>query len=408
MGINPNTRLGQPRKTPIGIFCGILYVQYDGIFEGTTSTGAFRVPYRIAAPNDPSLGNGTVIVELSHFNVALGARQRYLGEDFLFSRGFSHAGIGWSTTSFDGADRRILDPTVPGVFINGGFIEGNGVVDDEIISEFALALKRDPIALKILGEIDRRYLTGFSDSSNPVLRLLTSGRADGIFNFALPFTAFGQDPQAALTSGLFDGKIIVVNSEFEEASTSFVDFGSSPDQYRFYAVAGSPHIPDHLVIPSSTSRTTPASFSPELRTHFLQGHEWVLFGTQPPLSNHLKTAADGTTLERDVNGNAITVNALEQPVPRLPFVELGEAHYIGDFIGSYENVRTIQELGFASHADYVQAFNARLLDYLNAGYITKEEAIKMFRRSTLCPPRTFTETYRDHYENFVALFPCSI
>jgi hypothetical protein len=65
------------------------------------------------------LGNGTVVVEPSHFAVGLGVLNLYLRRERLFSRGFAHAGIGWSTTSF-GPDRdnRILDPTVPGTFIN--------------------------------------------------------------------------------------------------------------------------------------------------------------------------------------------------------------------------------------------------------------------------------------------------
>jgi hypothetical protein len=37
-------RLGEPRVTPGGTFGGIAYTQYDGIFEGETSTGTYRVP----------------------------------------------------------------------------------------------------------------------------------------------------------------------------------------------------------------------------------------------------------------------------------------------------------------------------------------------------------------------------
>jgi hypothetical protein len=40
--------LGYPLATPVGAFGAIAYVQYDGIFAGQTSTGAYRVPYRIA------------------------------------------------------------------------------------------------------------------------------------------------------------------------------------------------------------------------------------------------------------------------------------------------------------------------------------------------------------------------
>jgi hypothetical protein len=118
------------------------------------------------------------------------------------------------------------------------------------------------------------------------------------------------DPQAAIADDLFNAKRIIVNSEFEGASADFVDRGVAPDHYRFYAVAGTPHIPDTLT-PAFANGTTPASWQPALRAHFLQGQEWVWAGTTPPPSTHLKTADDGT-LDRDGNGNAIAVTALYQ------------------------------------------------------------------------------------------------
>ena len=120
-------RLLPPTVKQIGTFAGVPYVQYDGIFEGQTTTGAFRVPYRITASADSNVGNRTVLVEPSHFAIGLGARELYLRPDLLFTRGFAHAGIGWSTTSFgEGFDKRILDPAVPGVFIEGGFEDFGG------------------------------------------------------------------------------------------------------------------------------------------------------------------------------------------------------------------------------------------------------------------------------------------
>ena len=398
-------QLGQPSVTQAGTFGGIAYVQADGIFEGQTSTGSYRVPYRITAPADPNRGNRTVLVEPPHAVAGLGALQTFLGRTFLLSRGFAHAGIGWGTTRFpQGGDRRILDPTAAGVFINGGVHDKNGRTDDEIIADFGRALAVDATALQLLGRVERRYLTGFSDSSDPVLRLVTSGRAAGAFEFALPIIASGHDPQAALTAGLYGGKVIVVNSEAEGASASFVDRGAFPDQYRLFAVAGTPHRLDPLV-PNPLNRTTPASYQPALRAHFLDGHDWVRVGTRPPPSTRLKTADDGT-LARDANGNAIAVNASGQPVPRLPIVEIGEAHFISAFIGSYDTVKTIVGLGFENHTAYLRAFEARVADYSRAGYILREDADAMSSRAALCPPLTFTETYRDHYDAFVAIAPC--
>ena len=106
--------LGYSVKTPVGTFGGIAYVQYDGLFSGHTSTGPYSVPYRITAPADPARANRTVLVEPPHGAAGLGALNVYLRRNFLFSRGFVHAGIGWSTVG-----TRILDPSVPGSFIEG-------------------------------------------------------------------------------------------------------------------------------------------------------------------------------------------------------------------------------------------------------------------------------------------------
>jgi hypothetical protein len=93
-------------------------------------------------------------------------------------------------------------------------------------------------------------------------------------------------------------------------SANFVDRGVVPGQYRSYAVAGTPHLSDPLVPHPIANRTTPAGWLPALRAHFLQGDTWVRAGTVPPPSHHLKTS-DGATLDRDGNGNAISVDAKE-------------------------------------------------------------------------------------------------
>ena len=68
--------------TPAGSFDGVDYVQYDGVFAGHTSTGAFQVPYRITAPVDLDDGNGAVVVEPPHFATGLGTLAFQLGRAF--------------------------------------------------------------------------------------------------------------------------------------------------------------------------------------------------------------------------------------------------------------------------------------------------------------------------------------
>jgi hypothetical protein len=368
--------------TPAGSFDGVDFVQYDGVFAGHTSTGAFRVPYRITAPVDLDDGNGAVVMEPPHFATGLGTLAFQLGRKFLLGRRFIHAGVGYSTTSFGpGLDQRILDPTVPGTYIDGGFADGNGRTDDEIVADFARALAADADAHAMVGEVRGTYLTGYSDAASVPLRLLVSGQADGVFELALPFTVESPvDPQAALGAGRFDGKLLIVNSAADDSS-NLVDSGAHPDQYRFYAVAGTPHVSDPLV-PLFSNQTTPASWIPALRAHFLQAHRWVRNQVAPPPSS---TVDHG---------------------PRLPFVELGEAVFHTGFLGSYDNVKTITQLGFATHRAYAKAFNAAVDAYARAGSVLPEEASEMMRRASLCPPLTYTETYRNHYGRFVALTPC--
>jgi hypothetical protein len=81
--------------------------------------------------------------------------------------------------------------------------------------------------------------------------------------------------------------------------------------------------------------TTPASWQPALRAHFLQGHEWVTQGNAPPTSTRLKTTPGGE-IARDSNDNALLVEITGASAPRLPFVDLGEAKFITGFLGTFE------------------------------------------------------------------------
>jgi hypothetical protein len=50
------------KTSSLGTFGGVQYVQYDGLFVGKTSTGSYRVPYRISAPANPRRANRAVLV----------------------------------------------------------------------------------------------------------------------------------------------------------------------------------------------------------------------------------------------------------------------------------------------------------------------------------------------------------
>jgi Alpha/beta hydrolase domain len=398
------------KTSSLGTFGGVNYVQYDGLFVGRTSTGNYRVPYRISAPANPSRANhGTVLVEPPHFATGTFLREGWLGRPFLFGRGFLHASVGYSTTSFgDGVSitNRILDPAAQGVFIHGGVVlpGEDGRTDDEILVDFARALRSDPLAGALMGSVARRYLAGFSDSADPVKRIIASGFAKDVFDLALPITTGSEnDPQASIAAGKYSGKVITVNSEAEWIDgRALEDRGTTADDYRFFIVSGTPHVPDSLCSGFFANMTTPASWQPALRAHFLQGHAWVTQGDAPPTSTRLATADDGAEIARDSNGNALLVEITGASSPRLPFVELGEARFITGFLGTFEPQPppTIEQLGFSRFRKYVASFEEALEAQVQARYMLQEDAKVLLNRAELSPPATFTDNYFARYDEF--------
>jgi len=415
--------LQPPSKTSLGKFRGVEYFQYAGLFVGETSTGKYSVPYRISAPANPRSANGsTVLVEPPHFSQGTFLRESYLGRSFLFNRGFVHASVGYSTGAppFSGVtiSNRILDPAANGVFIDGGVVlpgeDEDSRTDDEIIVDFARALRSDS-ARGLIGPAARRYLAGFSDSAEPVKRIVTSGLAEGIFDMALPITTGSEnDPQVSIAARKYSGKVISVASEFEWYwGRALEDRGTSPNhnQYRYFIVPGTPHIADPLCDGSLGNRTTPAGWQPALRAHFLQGHDWVTQGVAPPASTRLKTTPSGA-IARDSKGNALLVDITGVSAPRLPFVELGEARFIvpipgateppGLLLGTYapQPPPNVEQLGFPSFDAYLAAFEKALNAQKQAGYMHKEDAKVLLERANLSPPATFTQNYHSRYELF--------
>ena len=399
-------KLQPPKTSSLGTFGGVQYVQHDGLFVGKTSTGNYRVPYRISAPANPRRATrNTVLVEPPHFALGTFLREGWLGRPFLFGRGFLHASVGYSTTTSGPFVYRILDPSAQGVFIDGGVVDGNGRTDDKIVVDFARALRSDPVARALIGLAARRYLAGFSDSADPVKRIVASGLAEDVFDLAVPITTGSEgDPQASITAGEYSGKVITVNSEAEWFDGhALEDRGTTPDHYRFFIVPGTPHVPDPLCPGFFANESTPASWQPALRAHFLQGHEWVTQGDAPPTSTRLATADDGDAeIARDPNGNALLVEITGSSAPRLPFVELGEARFITGFLGAYEPQPPpkLEQLGFSSFDAYLASFQEALDAQVQARYMLEEYAEVLLRRAELFPPATFTDNYFARYDEF--------
>ena len=422
-------------ETSVGSFGGVEYVQYSGMFEGSTPNGFYRVPFQITAPLDTDDGNKSVWVEPSHFAGGLGTLNAWVQRDFVFGREFSFAGIGWSSFALS-----ILDPSpgfvvwVAGVKldddedgsvdedpVDGVDNDGDGAVDEDpatpaevadpaIISDFGAALAGDAEARRLLGKIRRRYVVGFSQTSIPVRTLVETGLAEGVFDGALTFVnAFVSTAlQDAIEAGAYNGKVITLNTEFDTlvfGAGLLEDDGSTPGRYRHYSVPSSAHVPDAL-LPGGFP-TSPASYLPELRARFWQLHRWASPANKaPPASTRFDRDASGA-IARDGMGNALVVAIDGRRAPRAPHVELGEATYLSGFFGNFVNVRSIGSPGFFATFDaYLTAFLHAAEDYKHAGALLEEDEADMFMRAGMCPGSTFTENYRDRYGQFVALEPC--
>jgi hypothetical protein len=104
----------------------------------------------------------------------------------------------------------------------------------------------------------------------------------------------------------------------------------------------------------------------------------------------------------------VLVDITGQPVPRLPFVELGEATFVTGFLGTYQPQPppSIQELGYSTHSEYLAAFDGAVSNQLIAGSLLPADAQSLRDRARLAPAATFTENYFARYEDFRSSEPC--
>lgn len=393
----------------IGTFNNIAYVRHKGRFVGSTKTGGdFAVPYEITTPKNPVEGSRTFLVEPPHFTGGPVARNVYLGPGFLWKRGFSHASVGYSNINL-----RILNqnPGFP-LEIKGATITvfppvpgaSGEITDDNILRQFAFTLRNSPPPF--LGTAARIYGIGFSDSGNTVHRIYEPF-GHKLFDISFPCTAGYLPP--------FQGtKIIVFNTEAD------FDVHTVPNpaftNYRWYAVAGAPHIPDtsctrmtfHDGLPAypgpppakpspPVHGTTPIDWVPFIKALFLAGDEWVRNNKQPPASVVLKVVPGGL-IAMDVARNALGGI-------RHPALACKEATFVAsvlrgrawDSFGAYCNPRELKEDG-SDFDTYRTSFRNATQALFAAGFLLKEDQIILNQRAELtAPPNPAPGTYTMNY-----------
>lgn len=379
----------------VGGYNDITYVRHQGQFvweNGVDRAQSFSVPYEITTPSDPTEGNRTFVFEPPHHTGGPVSRNAYLGPEFLFSQGFSHASVGYSNVRM-----RILNPkpgfpmkikNVPITMIDFG--QPGAVTDTNILSLFANALKQS----SFLGPVERIYGIGFSDSGN-TLHQVYQQVGHRLFDLSFACTANYLAPFPA------QNPIIIFNTERDFDSRAIPD--PQFPQYRWYAVAGAPHIPDAALTrpwfkdgtTPPIAGTTPLDWSPFIRALFVAGDQWVRQGTQPPASVTLMVNSQGL-IARDVMCNALGGI-------RHPALENGEATFINSVVrpnlepkfwenfGGYGSPK--KKLTSSEFPQYLESFTTATEALVAARYLLPEDGELLIKGAEIQPPNTFTRNY---------------
>jgi hypothetical protein len=397
-----------PTSSQKHTFNNIDYVQLKGQFTGKTVTaGDFSVPYEIVRPANPAQGNRTFVFEPPHFSGGPVAREVYLGPAFLFNRGFSHASVGYSNVNRRILQRNTVFPLVIAntpltVFPPAPDTPGE-ITDHDIMRQFAFALKNSPPSF--IGPVERIYGIGFSDSGDAVHQIYGPFGHE-YFDISFACTASFRPPVRTAVAS----PIMVFNTESDfDART--VPVPAFPN-YRWYTIAGAPHIPDNQLTrsvsrtdppppgpgfnPPARSKvegTTPLDWVPFIKALFVAGDEWARSFKLPqvvqPPSNAVLRVGPGGLIARDVAGNALGGI-------RHPALELSEATFIASVVrgrrwelfGAYGNLRK-----FPDFAEYQWKFVNSTVQLLRGRVLLKADQNLINSRSALNPPDTFTMNY---------------
>ena len=339
----------ETETAPFGVFNGTEYVQYKGRFQGSTELGEFDVPFEFVAPADPAAGNGTVLVEPSHFSLRTGVRDLILTPRFLFNRGFGYATLGFGANGLN-----VLDPEAAPIVVAGDPVEEPGEVDQSavtdrgIVVQFAEMLRTSAFAEARFGPVQRIYATGLSQTAEVLEGILLGPDAQGLFDqYQLvvslwePIFAGEEIGAPSLfpnTRGTFEqpegvGKIVWTLTEGDLLISNAEQFFNSvgePDS-RVYVVAGGAHQPltgalgirDQLAF-----RANGLDWTPVARAAFVAGDRWVRRGVEPPPDRLLETTGEIDPIYETVTGIARDENLNARGGVRLPKVEAGRLQYI--------------------------------------------------------------------------------
>jgi hypothetical protein len=404
--IDANTLVAAPH----GTFSGVPYARYEAMFEGVTSNGRpYRVPSQIIAPVRPSDGSGLLLFDWlvrSTIVTAVGQEQadaRYTMTDgFLFGLGVSYATVRCDPAGI-GKRSPVSDPTRPWsdrlLDTSTEFIASAGDEYD-IVVDYVKALRADPVALRLLGRINRRAAFGYSAAGFRLRGLLRLQMGKGLFDFSLvggtgsgyshPVgndVGFSNAEKAPLAGA---GLEIDFQSETDVVASKGHKERHEEPNYRLYQFAGTAHLRDIDAAEfglADPEKANPAEWTPFFRALFVAGSNWC-DGIEPPPSVWLGAPND-PGIVRDANGNALVRYVGGQPVDtttyRLPEVAVGENQYLpldpayddGSFLGFFRMLaggHVDLTDRFTDHDEYVDQVTSHARGLQALGYLLAADA----------------------------------
>jgi hypothetical protein len=404
--IDANTLISVPQ----GTYSGVKFTRYEAMFSGvTTNNRPYRVPCQIITPESTGEGSGLLLFDWlvpSTIVTAVGQEQadaRYImSDEFLFGTGLSYATVRCTAEAL-GTRSPVSDPTRPwsdGLLDTSSEFISSAGDEFDIVVDYVTALRTDPVALQLLGAINRRAAFGYSASGDRVRGLLRLQMGKGLFDFSVVGgTGVGYCHPSGNKLGFANsdkGPLPGAGLEIDlQTETDVILFDghktrSDTPNYRAYQFAGTAHIRDIDVAEfglPDPALANPADAAPFFRALFVAAKNWC-DGIQPPPTIWLG-APNKPNLTRDAKGNALVTHVGGQPVNtaawRLPEVAAGENQYIplapeyndGTFLGFFRVIGGAHvdlTHTFSDHNDYVDQIQCHARSLQEAGYLLEADA----------------------------------
>jgi Alpha/beta hydrolase domain len=401
-----------------GTFNGVQYARHEAMFDGLTAQKRpYRVPCQIITPVSTGEGSGLLLFDWlvpSTIVTAVGQEQadaRYtMTDDFLFGTGLSYATV---RCALEGIGMRspVSDPTRPwsdGLLDTSSEFISSAGDEFDIVVDYVKALRTDPVALELLGAINRRAAFGYSASGDRVRGLLRLQMGKGLFDFSVVGgtgigyshpkgngLAYSKAEKAPLPGA---GLEIDLQSETDVILFDGQKTRQDESNYRVYQFAGTAHIRDIDAAEfglADPELANPAEWTPFIRALFVAANNWC-DGIQPPPTLWLGAPND-PNIARDAKGNALVTHVGGLPVNitaayRLPEVAVGENQYIplapsyrdGTFLGSFRFIcggHVDLTDTFTDHADYVSQITFHARDLQANRYLLEADADSIIQQA---------------------------